>query len=232
VFERFTEKARQVVVFAQDDARILGHNYIGTEHLLLGLLRVEDGVAAKVLDSLGVTHEQTREQVARIIGTGESERGVGQIPFTPRAKKVLELSLREALSIGHNYIGTEHILLGLARENHGVAARILLDFGVDSERIRDGVLEVVGPVRQQPGPLRGRRARRVRAGTFVEMSSGAQWEYRIERRDALDDEAAVALNALGSDGWELTAVVPHREGHLQLVFKRRCRPPGQSAQVG
>ena len=115
MFERFTERARQVVVLAQEEARILKHNYIGTEHILLGLLREEEGLAARVLESLDITVERVRAQVVRIVGSGE-EVTSGQIPFTPRAKKVLELALREALSLGHNYIGTEHILLGLVRE--------------------------------------------------------------------------------------------------------------------
>ncbi len=132
MFERFTERARQVVVLAQEEARTLKHNYIGTEHILLGLLREEEGLAARVLESLDITVERVRAQVVRIVGSGE-EVTSGQIPFTPRAKKVLELALREALSLGHNYIGTEHILLGLVRENEGVAARILLDFDADSE---------------------------------------------------------------------------------------------------
>ena len=135
MFERFTERARQVVVLAQDEARALKHNYIGTEHILLGLLREEEGLAARVLESLDITVEEVRAQVARIVGQGD-EVTTGQIPFTPRAKKVLELALREALSLGHNYIGTEHILLGLVRENEGVAARILLDFDADAEKIR------------------------------------------------------------------------------------------------
>jgi ATP-dependent Clp protease ATP-binding subunit ClpA len=146
VFERFTERARQVVVLAQDEARALKHNYIGTEHILLGLLREEEGLAARVLESLDVTVEEVRMQVARIIGQSH-EHIVGQIPFTPRAKKVLELSLREALALGHNYIGTEHILLGLARENQGVAARILLDFGADADRIRREVIELLSGAR-------------------------------------------------------------------------------------
>ncbi len=112
MFERFTERARQVVVLAQEEARILKHNYIGTEHILLGLLREEEGLAARVLESLDITVERVRAQVVRIVGSGE-EVTSGQIPFTPRAKKVLELALREALSLGHNYIGTEHILLAL-----------------------------------------------------------------------------------------------------------------------
>jgi ATP-dependent Clp protease ATP-binding subunit ClpC len=151
VFERFTERARQVVVLAQEEARILKHNYIGTEHILLGLLREEEGLAARVLESLDITVERVRAQVVRIVGSGE-EVTSGQIPFTPRAKKVLELALREALSLGHNYIGTEHILLGLVRENEGVAARILLDFDADSEKIRNEVIRMLSG----PGGRQGR----------------------------------------------------------------------------
>jgi ATP-dependent Clp protease ATP-binding subunit ClpC len=148
VFERFTERARQVVVLAQDEARALKHNYIGTEHILLGLLREEEGLAARVLESLDITVEEVRAQVARIVGQGD-EVTTGQIPFTPRAKKVLELALREALSLGHNYIGTEHILLGLVRENEGVAARILLDFDADAEKIRNEIIRMLsGPGRR------------------------------------------------------------------------------------
>src|SRR6478735_7240910 len=151
MFERFTERARQVVVLAQDEARTLKHNYIGTEHILLGLLREEEGLAARVLDTLDITVEEVRAQVARIVGQGD-EVTSGQIPFTPRAKKVLELALREALSLGHNYIGTEHILLGLVRENEGVAARILLDFDADAEKIRNEIIRMLsGPGRRQGG---------------------------------------------------------------------------------
>jgi len=151
LFERFTERARQVVVLAQDEARALKHNYIGTEHILLGLLREEEGLAARVLESLDITVEEVRAQVARIVGQGD-EVTTGQIPFTPRAKKVLELALREALSLGHNYIGTEHILLGLVRENEGVAARILMDFDADAEKIRNEIIRMLsGPGRRQQG---------------------------------------------------------------------------------
>ncbi|HEV7134515.1 MAG TPA: Clp protease N-terminal domain-containing protein, partial [Gaiellaceae bacterium] len=138
-----------MVVLAQDEARALKHNYIGTEHILLGLLREEEGLAARVLESLDITVEEVRAQVARIVGQGD-EVTTGQIPFTPRAKKVLELALREALSLGHNYIGTEHILLGLVRENEGVAARILLDFDADAEKIRNEIIRMLsGPGRRQ-----------------------------------------------------------------------------------
>jgi ATP-dependent Clp protease ATP-binding subunit ClpC len=161
VFERFTERARQVVVLAQDEARALKHNYIGTEHILLGLLREEEGLAARVLESLDITVEEVRAQVARIVGQGD-EVTTGQIPFTPRAKKVLELALREALSLGHNYIGTEHILLGLVRENEGVAARILLDFDADAEKIRNEIIRMLsGPGRRQGsgGGAQGEKAK-------------------------------------------------------------------------
>jgi ATP-dependent Clp protease ATP-binding subunit ClpC len=152
MFERFTERARQVVVLAQEEARDLKHNYIGTEHLLLGLLREGDGVAARVLGALEVSPEDVRGEIMRIVGEGEHE-AQGQIPFTPRAKKVLELALREALSLGHNYIGTEHILLGLVRESEGVAARILNDLDADGDRIRQEVMRVLsGPSRRAQKP--------------------------------------------------------------------------------
>ncbi len=158
MFERFTERARQVVVLAQEEARTLKHNYIGTEHILLGLLREEEGLAARVLEGLEITVEEVRAQVIRIVGSGE-EVTSGQIPFTPRAKKVLELALREALSLGHNYIGTEHILLGLVRENEGVAARILADFDADSEKIRNEIIRMLsGPGRRQQGQGAAARA--------------------------------------------------------------------------
>jgi len=152
VFERFTERARQVVVLAQDEARALKHNYIGTEHILLGLLREDEGIAARVLESFDVTVEEVRAQIARIVGQGD-EVETGMIPFTPRAKKVLDLSLREALSLGHKYIGTEHILLGIVRENEGVASQILLDFGADAHTIRNEL------VRMLSGPSRASRSR-------------------------------------------------------------------------
>jgi ATP-dependent Clp protease ATP-binding subunit ClpC len=160
MFERFTERARQVVVLAQDEARALKHNYIGTEHILLGLLREQEGLAARVLEAMDITIEEVRAQVVRIVGQGDEQMS-GQIPFTPRAKKTLELALREALSLGHNYIGTEHILLGLVRENEGVAARILLDFDADSDKIRNEVIrQLSGPGRQQQGsPAAGQKSK-------------------------------------------------------------------------
>ncbi len=145
LFKRFTERAREVVVLAQEEARALKHDYIGTEHVLLGLLCEEEGLAARVLESLDITVERVRAQVVRIVGSGEAVTS-GQIAFGPRARKVLELALREALSLGDNYVGTEHILLGLVRENEGVAARILLDFDADSEKVRNEVIRMLsGP---------------------------------------------------------------------------------------
>ena len=142
MFERFTDRARRVVVLAQDEARMLNHNYIGTEHILLGLIHEGDGVASKALESLGIELENVREQVQEIIGQGQQAPS-GHIPFTPRAKKVLELSLREALQLGHNYIGTEHILLGLIREGEGVAAQVLVKLGADLNRVRQTVIQLL-----------------------------------------------------------------------------------------
>ncbi|MGZ6790576.1 MAG: Clp protease N-terminal domain-containing protein, partial [Mycobacteriaceae bacterium] len=138
MFERFTDRARRVVVLAQEEARMLNHNYIGTEHILLGLIHEGEGVAAKSLESLGISLEGVRSQVEEIIGQGQQAPS-GHIPFTPRAKKVLELSLREALQLGHNYIGTEHLLLGLIREGEGVAAQVLVKLGADLNRVRQEV---------------------------------------------------------------------------------------------
>jgi ATP-dependent Clp protease ATP-binding subunit ClpC len=142
MFERFTDRARRVVVLAQEEARMLSHNYIGTEHILLGLIHEGEGVAAKALESLGISLEAVRAQVEEIIGQGQQAPS-GHIPFTPRAKKVLELSLREALQLGHNYIGTEHILLGLIREGEGVAAQVLVKLGADLGRVRQQVIQLL-----------------------------------------------------------------------------------------
>ena len=142
MFERFTDRARRVVVLAQEEARMLNHNYIGTEHILLGLIHEGEGVAAKGLEALGISLEGVRSQVEEIIGQGQQAPS-GHIPFTPRAKKVLELSLREALQLGHNYIGTEHILLGLIREGEGVAAQVLVKLGADLNRVRQQVIQLL-----------------------------------------------------------------------------------------
>ncbi|SFS57071.1 ATP-dependent Clp protease ATP-binding subunit [Saccharopolyspora flava] len=156
MFERFTDRARRVVVLAQEEARMLNHNYIGTEHILLGLIHEGEGVAAKALESLGIALEGVRQQVEEIIGQGQQAPS-GHIPFTPRAKKVLELSLREALQLGHNYIGTEHILLGLIREGEGVAAQVLVKLGADLNRVRQQVLQLLsGYQGKEPAEAGGR----------------------------------------------------------------------------
>jgi len=161
MFERFTDRARRVVVLAQEEARMLNHNYIGTEHILLGLIHEGEGVAAKALESLNISLEAVRQQVEEIIGQGQAAP-TGHIPFTPRAKKVLELSLREALQLGHNYIGTEHILLGLIREGEGVAAQVLQKLGADLNRVRQTVIQLLsgytGGKGEQTSPEQGGQA--------------------------------------------------------------------------
>jgi len=156
MFERFTDRARRVVVLAQEEARMLNHNYIGTEHILLGLIHEGEGVAAKALESLGISLEAVRQQVEEIIGQGQQAPS-GHIPFTPRAKKVLELSLREALQLGHNYIGTEHILLGLIREGEGVAAQVLVKLGADLNRVREQVIQLLHGHRGEADPAASRQ---------------------------------------------------------------------------
>ena len=150
MFERFTNRARRVIVLAQDEARELQHNYIGTEHILLGLLGVPDGLAGRALDRFGISVADAREEVIAIVGKG-TEPPSGRIPFTPRAKKVLELGLREALSLHHNYIGTEHILLGLIREGDGVGAQILVTAAGDLARVRTVVLGLLPPAQAKAG---------------------------------------------------------------------------------
>jgi Clp amino terminal domain, pathogenicity island component/UvrB/uvrC motif len=202
VFERFTERARQVVVLAQDEARALKHNYIGTEHILLGLLREEQGLAARVLESLDVTVEDVRALVARIVGQGD-EITTGQIPFTPRAKKVLELSLREAISLGHDYIGTEHILLGLVRENEGVAARILLDFDADVDKVRNEIIHMLSGT---PAPPRGPYAPKsppVAPDVATEIE-----RVRTEKQEAIEAQE-----------FDRAAELRDRERHLQRAAR-------------
>jgi ATP-dependent Clp protease ATP-binding subunit ClpC len=157
MFQRFTERARRVVVLAQQEARMLDHNYIGTEHILLGLIREGDGVAAKALTALGISLDAMRQAVEDIIGRGAQPLPEsGHIPFTPRAKKVLELSLREAVQLGSDYIGTEHILLGLIREGDGVAAQVLVGSRVDLNRARQQVIELLhGRSAKQASPASG-----------------------------------------------------------------------------
>src|SRR5690606_1421428 len=152
LFERFTDRARRVVVLAQEEARSLNHNYIGTEHILLGLLNEGEGIAAKALESLGIGLDSVRDEVVKIIGPGQ-QSPTGHIPFTPRAKKVLDLGLREALRLGHNYIGTEHILLGLIREGEGVAAQVLQQLGAELQKVRQSVIQLLsGPGTSEDQP--------------------------------------------------------------------------------
>jgi ATP-dependent Clp protease ATP-binding subunit ClpC len=213
MFERFTERAREVIVLAQDEARRLSHNYIGTEHLLLGLLREEEGLAARALESLGVTLEEVRAQVARIIGQGD-EVTTGQIPFTPRAKKVLELALREALSLGHNYVGSEHILLGLVRENQGVAARVLLGLDADAEKIRNEIIRMLSghEAVRAARMLSGHEA----VGAAPVVVNRARWEYDVLHVEEIEEKH---LNELGAQGWELIAVAG-APGDFRLVVRR------------
>ena len=166
MFERFTDRARRVVVLAQEEAKLLKHNYIGTEHILLGLIHEGEGVAAKALEGMGISLEQVRDQVTEIIGEGQQAPS-GHIPFTPRAKKVLELSLREALQLGHSYIGTEHILLGLIREGEGVAAQVLVKLGADLARVRQEVIKLLSGYQGKEPASTGAREEGTPSGSLV-----------------------------------------------------------------
>jgi hypothetical protein len=199
MFERFTDRARRVVVLAQEEARMLDHNYIGTEHILLGLIHEQEGLAAKALTSLGISLQAVRRQVEEIIGRGK-HAPTGHIPFTPRAKKVLELSLREALQLGHNYIGTEHILLGLIREGDGVAAQVLVRLGADLNRVRHQVIQLVHVAKSD-------RPTRIAAGESVRLRvPGDRWiaELQVtlarltERIDAIEQHLGIAAPAPGT----------------------------------
>jgi prophage maintenance system killer protein len=193
MFRRFTDRARRAVQLAQEEARLLNHNYVGTEHLLLGLLGEGEGVAAEALGSLGISLEAVRAQVEELIGHGQSAPA-GHIPFTPRAKKALELSLREALQFGHNYVGTEHLLLGLAREGEGVAAELLVGFGAGHARLRDQVLQVL----TGEGDRVGAWTRLVRITVPVDLHDYDEQIAQVRREketaiDAGDFGAAAAL---------------------------------------
>jgi ATP-dependent Clp protease ATP-binding subunit ClpC len=192
MFERFTERARRVVVHAQEEARDLNHGYIGTEHLLLGLMQEPESVAAQALRELEIGQDAVRERVVEIIGRGKEEPS-GHIPFTPRAKKVLELSLREALQLSHNYIGTEHILLGLVREGHGVAAKVLTGLGGDLSRVRDKVIELAPP---------GTGEARAEAGTVRVVGSSVQLEDIMDRLDTIARRLAAVERHLGIEHGE------------------------------
>jgi ATP-dependent Clp protease ATP-binding subunit ClpA len=190
MFERFTDGARQVVVFAQQEARELNHSHIGTEHLLLGLMRDAEGVAAQALRGLEIRQDVVREQVTEIIGRGERPPS-GHIPFTPRAKKVLELSLRESRQLNHTYIGTEHILLGLVGEGEGVAAQVLVKLGASLSRVRDKVIELAPPGAGE-GPELSSQLRRSRlGGPFDEV---------MRRLGAMEERLAAIERHLGLAG--------------------------------
>ena len=222
MFERFTEYARRVVVLAQEEAGVLEHGWIGTEHLLLGLLREEAGLAARVLGSLDITVERVRAQVVQAVGAGE-QAGSGQIPFTPPAKKVLELALREALTLGHNYIGTEHILLGLVREDEGMAARILRDFGASPEKIRTEVVRLMTgegqPAAALPGHVRVELAATVRRALDLAAAEALRRQEPVDLGDVLvglsetgDELAARALAAAGADPGAVRPAVEKARG--------------------
>ena len=231
MFERFTDRARRVVVLAQEEARMLNHNYIGTEHILLGLIHEGEGVAAKALESLGISLEGVRAQVEEIIGQGQQAPS-GHIPFTPRAKKVLELSLREALQLGHNYIGTEHILLGLIREGEGVAAQVLVKLGADLNRVRQQVIQLLSGYQgkeavTQGGPAEGVPSTSLVLDQFGRNLTQAAREGKLDPVIGRENEIERVMQVLsrrtknnpvliGEPGVGKTAVV---EGLAQAIFK-------------
>jgi ATP-dependent Clp protease ATP-binding subunit ClpC len=189
MFERFTDRARRVVVLAQEEARMLHHDYIGTEHILLALIREGDGVAGQALESLGITEEAARQQVEEIIGRGQQDPPRGHIPFTPRAKKTLQLSMREAIALGHAYIGTEHILLGLVRLGEGPATQVLNGLSVDPNRVRQRVIQLVSARRVQEEPGTGRATGRGKRKLLSELGG---------RLDSLDWRLSVLEQRVGT----------------------------------
>jgi ATP-dependent Clp protease ATP-binding subunit ClpC len=194
MFERFTERARRVVVLAQEEARRLNHNHIGTEHILLGLIHEAEGVAAASLESLGISLEAVREQIEGIIGQGRAAP-TGNIPYTPRAKKVLELSLREALQLGHNHIGTEHILLGLIREGRGAAAQVLVRLGADLARVREQVIQMLEDAQgeEEPGTRRAGKG----LGPAARKQRGLLSEV-LSRVESIDSRLAAVEQRVGA----------------------------------
>jgi ATP-dependent Clp protease ATP-binding subunit ClpA len=208
MFQRFTDRARRVVQLAQEEARLLRHNYLGTEHLLLGLLYDGEGVAARALESLGVSREDVRRTVEEIIGHGQ-ENQAGHVPFTPRAKKALELSLREALALGHHYIGTEHLLLGLLSEGHGVAAQVLAQAGVGHARVQKRVLDLLAG---ECAPAAAEEAGVVAAGPELPADLADVAEQLTQVRQ--DKEAAF-------DAGDLDAAAALRDQERQLLTKKQ-----------
>ncbi len=193
MFERFTDRARQVTVLAQEEARMHNHDNIGTEHILLALVQEGHGVAAQTLESLGITQEAVRQQVEEIIGPGQQAPRGGHIPFTPRAKKVLQLSLREAMQLGHAYIGTEHILLGLIREGEGVAAQVLVRLGADRDRVRQQVIHLLEGYQGEDEPGTARTAGRAGQGRRGDQEIAQVRRDKESAIDAEDFENAAAL---------------------------------------
>jgi ATP-dependent Clp protease ATP-binding subunit ClpC len=217
MFERFTNRARHVVVLAQEEARLLQHNYIGTEHVLLGLLGETGGMAFQALERFGITRDGAREHVKAIVGPGKKPIS-GHIPFTPRAKKTLELALREALQLHHGYIGTEHILLGLIKEGDGVAAQILRQYSADLMPIRMAVLDVVAAT-AETGPARGRRwLRRRSAGDLGEALASVEVGEVGEAGEQRDElRTTPAADASLSEAARLAGVQPVGSHHLLLA---------------
>ncbi|MDO5048584.1 MAG: ATP-dependent Clp protease ATP-binding subunit [Actinomycetaceae bacterium] len=214
MFERFTDRARRVVVLAQNEARNLNHNYIGTEHLLLGLIQEGEGVAAKALEMMGIERDAVREAVIEMIGKG-SQTNTGHIPFTPRAKKVLELSLREALQLGHNYIGTEHMLLGLIREGEGVAAKVLIELGADLSQVRETVIQLLRGYQRQSG------------GGRESVGAGAPMRDRQQSNSAILEQFGRSLTNAAREG-SLDPVVgrlTEMERVMQILSRRTKNNP-------
>jgi ATP-dependent Clp protease ATP-binding subunit ClpC len=236
MFERFTDRARRVMVLAQEEARTLNHDYIGTEHILLGLIHEGEGVAAKALELLGISLDAVRQQVEEIIDPGQQAPG-GHIPFTPRAKKVLELTQREARALGHDYIGTEHILLGLIREGRGVAAQVLVKLGADLNRVRQQVIQLLNGSRGADAPSEGsRRDKRARDrlldDAFARIDSLGRRLAAIERwaglrpdLDDLDQEIAQVRREKEAaiDRQDFEAAVALRDKETQLLAARAAR---------
>ena len=207
MFERFTDRARRVVVLAQEEARMLDHNYIGTEHILLGLIHEGEGVAAEALETMGISLAAVRREVTEIIGRGKQPPS-GHIPFTPRAKTVLELSLKEALQLGHNHIGTEHILLGLVREGDGVAAQVLVKMGADLNRVRQQVVQLLhGRVGDEP--------------VTVAFAEGTMMEDIGRRLAAIDGRLAAIERHLGIEEEPLRKELRKLEEEIVRVRKQK-----------
>jgi hypothetical protein len=206
MFERFTDRARRVVVLAQEEARFLNHNYIGTEHILLGLIHEQEGVAARALTELGISLDAVRTQVKDIIGQG-AEAPTGHIPFTPRAKKVLELSLREALGLSHNYIGTEHILLGLIREGEGVAAQVLVKLGGGLDRVRQQVIQILATASQvAPEQVGGMPTPRITQQQAMAMVAGGPGAYQEQEPPELVRVVPLAREVLRGFGIRMVLI--------------------------